>query len=504
MAFRTPTVEDLQGVASSLGYDLDATTAETIIQFSQGFSDSYRYLDSESDELPEREYPQRSYRWPEADENPYGAWYVLTEIEGKSTGPLQGKRIAIKDNIFIADIPMMNGAGFLEGFVPDFDATVVTRMLDAGASIAGKAVCEFLCVSGGSATASCGIVSNPRNPQFSAGGSSSGSAALVAAGIVDIALGCDQAGSIRIPSSWCGAYGMKPTHGLVPYTGILGMESTLDYVGPITANVADNALTLTVLAGNDGLDGRQRKVKVQTYTDALNLPIEGVRIGVLTEGFEHRLSEPDVDECVRNAAARFQELGAIVEPVSVPMHSDGVSIWSGVISDGLWQTLRFNGTAFHTDSVFSPAFGRAMEGWPRHLGQFPINALMFVLLGKFLERYDGRYYAKAKNLVRRLRGAYDVALEQYDLLLLPTTVLKAMRNPETQDEMTDEQVMGAAFYTIMNTCQFDITGHPAMSLPCGMRAGLPIGMMLVGRRFEEPTIYRAAHAFELSGDWRRA
>lgn len=504
MSFKPPTVADLQAAASSLGYELDAKTAETIVQFSQGFSDSYRYLDGESDELPERRYAERSYRRPEADENPYGAWYVLTDLKGKDIGPLHGKRIAIKDNIFVADVPMMNGAGFLEGFIPDIDATVVTRLLDAGAEIAGKAVCEFLCVSGGSATASSGIVSNPRNPQFSAGGSSSGSAALVAAGAVDMALGCDQAGSIRIPSSWCGTYGMKPTHGLVPYSGILGMESTLDYVGPITANVADNALMLEVLAGADELDGRQRNIRTHAYTDALGLPIEDLRIGVLTEGFGHPLSEADVDECVRGAAARFERLGAVVEEVSIPLHTHGVSIWSAVISDGLWQTLRCNGVAFNTESVFSPAFGRAMQGWQRHLGQFPINALMFVLLGKFLERYDGQYYAKAKNLVRRLRRAYDAALEQYDLLLLPTTVLKAMRNPEKQAEMTDDHVVGAAFNTVMNTCQFDITGHPAMSIPCGMRANLPIGMMMVGRHFDEPTIYRAAHALELCGDWRQA
>jgi amidase len=346
-------------------------------------------------------------------------------------------------------------------------------------------------------------VRNPHHPDYSAGGSSSGSAALVASGSVDLALGCDQAGSIRIPSSWCGAVGMKPTHGLVPYTGILGMEGMLDYVGPITANVPDNALLLQAIAGNDDLDYRQRNVQVHPYAQSLGEKITGLRIGILHEGFGHPLGEPDVDECVRAAAGRLATLGATVAEVSVPLHIDGVAIWGGVISDALWQTLWMNGTALNTDGVFSPSFNRAMEGWDRQLGRFPPNAQMLLLLGKYLERYRGRYTAKAKNLVRRLRRAYDQALEQYDLLLLPTTILKPVRNPAGTGVADTELLMTAAFNTVLNTCQFDISGHPALSLPCGLRAGLPVGMMLVGRHFHESTIYRAAHALEQSGDWRQ-
>lgn len=503
MKFQPPGVKHLREAAASLGFDLTEDTARTILPFTKGFSDSFIYLDSQTDELPPVKYPRRSHRMPQAGENPHGAWHVLTEIQGSGNGPLRGKRVAIKDNIFVAGVPLMNGAEFLQGFIPDFDATVVTRLLDAGADIRGKAVCEFLCVSGGSATASTGIVRNPFNPDFSAGGSSSGSAALVASGAVDMALGCDQAGSIRIPSSWCGTYGMKPTHGLVPYTGILGMESTLDYVGPITGNVADNALLLEVLAGPDNLDGRQRNVRVHRYSEALGGDVAALRIGILKEGFGQPQSEADVDECVRAGAARLAELGAVVQEVSVPMHLPGVAIWGGVISDGLRDTLHMNGQGCNVEGVFSPALTRAMHGWERNLDRFPINAQMLILLGKYLEQYRGRYYVRAKNLVRRLRRAYDTAFEQFNLLLLPTTVHKAIRNPRTQAELTPDQIMAAAFNTILNTCQFDITGHPAMSIPCGVRMGLPVGMMLVGRYFEEPLIYRAARAFEASGDWRK-
>ena len=410
--------------------------------------------------------------------------------------------MAVKDNIFVAGVPMMNGASILEGLVPDFDASVVTRLLQAGADIQGKAVCEFLCVSGGSATASTGIVHNPRNPEYSAGGSSSGSAALVGAGAVDMALGCDQAGSIRIPSSFCGTYGMKATHGLVPYTGIIGMEAMLDYVGPITANVADNALLLEVLAGEDGLDSRQRNLRLHHYTESLDRDIQGMRIGVLREGFSHPLSDPGVDQCVRRAADTLARLGAQVEEVSIPLHLQGVAIWGGVITDGLWETLRLNGQGYNVDTVYSPALHQAMQGWQSKLDRFPINVQMILLLARHLQQYHGGYYGKARNLVRRLRAAYDQALAGCDLLLLPTTVQKAARNPATQAELTPEQIISLAFNTILNTCQFDISGHPAMSIPCGLSDGLPVGMMLVGRHFDEPAIYRAAHAFERAGDWQ--
>ena len=212
------------------------------------------------DEKPAVKYPRDGGWRPSADENQLGAWYVKTSIKGKAAGKLAGRRVALKDNICLAGVPMMVGAAFLEGSVPDIDATIVTRILDEGGEIAGKAVCEYYCVSGGSHTSSTGPVQNPRKHGFTTGGSSSGSAALVAAGEVPMAIGGDQAGSIRIPASYCGIVGMKPTFGLVPYTGIGPLEITIDTAGPMTANVADNALLLEVIAGPDGLDARQHQV----------------------------------------------------------------------------------------------------------------------------------------------------------------------------------------------------------------------------------------------------
>jgi hypothetical protein len=269
MTFRLPDRDELQSLAAELGQALDNDAADALLSYFAPFREGFNYLEVEAASLPRVRYPERSFRFPQPDENPLGAWYVKTELQGADKGPLQGKRVAVKDSIFVADVPMMYGTAALEGFKPDFDATVVTRMLEAGADITGKAVCEYLCLHGGSVTASTGFVRNPHNPDYASGGSSSGSAALVASGAVDIALGTDQAGSVRIPSSWCGTVGMKATHGLVPYTGIPGMEAGVDHVGPITATVADNAAALQVLAGPDGLDGRQGEMPVHEYTQAL-------------------------------------------------------------------------------------------------------------------------------------------------------------------------------------------------------------------------------------------
>ena len=183
--------------------------------------------------------------------------------------------MALKDNVCLAGVPMMIGAGFLDGSVPDIDATIVTRILDAGGEIAGKAVCEYYCVSGGSHTSSTGPVHNPYKMGYSAGGSSSGSAVLVALGEVDMAIGGDQGGSIRMPSSFSGVYGMKPTHGLVPYTGIMPIEIYIDHTGPMTATVSDNALLLEVIAGPDGYDPRQYAPKVYPYTQLLEGGVRG-------------------------------------------------------------------------------------------------------------------------------------------------------------------------------------------------------------------------------------
>lgn len=502
MPFSHPTPAKLKSVGRKLGLEMSDAESREMADLLKPLLNAYDFLDAAPDALPVVRYPDRPYEFPVPEDNPHRAWYVRTSIKGAASGPLSGRTVAIKDVIFVAGVPMMSGASVLEGFVPDYDATVVTRLLDAGAEITGKAVCEYFCVSGASCTASTGHVDNPRKPGYSTGGSSSGCAALVAAGHVDLAVGSDQAGSVRAPGSWSGVYGMKATFGLVPFTGAISQEFCVDHLGPITASVADSALMLEVLAGHDGYDGRQQNLTIHKYTDALGKDVRGMKIGMVKEGFGQEHSDQAVDDCVRAAAARYKGMGATVAEVSIPEQQTGIAVWAGILIDGLWQTMRFAGLGFNYEGVYSPAQFAAMEHWLDRLGETPANVRLLTLAGKYLERYRGRYYFKAKNLGFRLRAAYDAALREYDLLLMPTTRRLPRPNPAPVDILSATELFANTMVNVENTCQTDVTGHPAMSIPCGMRDGLPIGMMLIGKRFDEPVIYRAAHAFEQSGDWK--
>ncbi len=278
MTFKLPNVDQLRSVGADIGMDITETYAQSVINFIAPFAEGYRTVVALADDLPPVKYPRTSGYRPEGDENKYGAWAVKINIKGAKNGRLVGKKVAVKDTNALAGVPLTNGASVLEGYVPEFDATIVTRLLDAGAEIVGKSVCEYFSFSGGAATSVTGPVHNPRAWGHTPGGSSTGSGALVAAGEVDMATGGDQAGSIRIPASLSGVVGIKPTFGLVPYTGIMGMDPTIDHAGPLTATVADNALFLEVLAGPDGLDARQNGAKVDTYSKAIGKSVKGLKI----------------------------------------------------------------------------------------------------------------------------------------------------------------------------------------------------------------------------------
>lgn len=502
MSVVVPTPDQLRDVAKQCGLSL---TEEDLVSFRgliAGAMKGYEYVAMAPDELPEVKYPRTPGYQPPREENMHNAWYRKTSIPGASEGKLKGKRIALKDNIFLAGVPMMNGSATLEGFVPDIDATIVTRMLDAGAEIAGKVHCETFCTSGGSHTAALGPVHNPHKMGYSAGGSSSGSGVVVALGDVDMAIGGDQGGSIRMPSSFCGIYGMKPTWGLVPYTGIMPNEMFIDHIGPMTASVADNALLLEVLAGDDGYDPRIKAPVVEEYTKALGGGVRGMKIGILKEGFEQADAEAAVNESVREAAKRFQALGCTVEEVSIPMHLDGPSIWTPIGVEGATQSMMYgDGFGLSRSDLYSLSLMEFHRGWRQKADLLSDQAKWFLLLGTYVNNmYGPRYYGKAVNISRRLKAAYDSVLSSYNLLLMPTTPMKATQMPDKDSSRQTYVNRATEMYT--NCAPFNLTHHPAMSIPCGMVDGLPVGMMLVGRHFDEMTIYRAAHAFEQSIDWR--
>lgn len=501
MPVRAPSLEQLSEIALEYGLDLTDQDLESF----RGLMSPILQSCGRLDQLPEPALPVRYPRLPglrpAAEENPLNAWYWKCSIRGADEGLLQGKKVAIKDNVCVAGVPMMNGSSALEGYVPEFDATIVTRILDAGGEILGKAVCEHLCFSGSSFTSDTGPVHNPHNPEYSAGGSSSGSAALVAAGEVDMAIGGDQGGSIRIPSSWCGTYGLKPTYGLVPYTGVFPIELTLDHTGPIAATVSDVALLLDAIAGEDGLDPRQGRGRADRYVEAISRPAGGFRIGVVREGFGWPgLSEPDVDDAVREAARRFDSAGVRVTEVSVPMHLDGIHVWNPIATEGATM-LMVRGNAMgtnwkgHYSTSLLDAFAR---GRLTRADDLSDTVKLVILAGQYLQdAYHGRYYAKAQNLARTLSAAYDDALRDVDLLVMPTIPMKATRLPGP--DASREERVARALEMIPNTCPFDVTGHPAMNVPCAMSGGLPVGMMLIGRHWDDATVLGAARVFEETG-----
>ena len=502
MTVQRPTLSQMQDVVTELGMSMSDARITEFMEVMQGTLDAYDVVDSLPDYLPPVLYPRTSGYRPTSEENPMNAWYVKTEIKGAPRGPLLGRSVALKDNVCLAGVPMMNGAATLKGYTPDLDATVVTRLLDAGATIAGKAHCEYFCLSGGSHTNATGPVHNPHKHGYSAGGSSSGSGALVGAGQIDMAIGGDQGGSIRMPASFCGCYGMKPTHGLVPYTGIMPIENTIDHTGPMTQNVMDNALMLEVIAGADGLDPRQYDVKTDRYTAAVGRGVSGLRIGVIKEGYEQPGAENDVNEKVRAAAEILRGLGATVDEISVPWHNLGTAIWTPIALEGLTQQMMLgNGMGTGWEGLYTTSLLEYHSNWRTRADELSDTLKISMLIGQYhLKHTRGRYYAKAQNLSRQLREEFNKVFAAYDLLLTPTTAMKAPPIPPADASL--ELWCQRGFEMITNTAPFDVTGHPAMSVPCGMSDGLPVGLQIIGRRYDESTIYRAAAAFEQAGDWR--
>jgi amidase len=442
---------------------------------------------------------RRAGRAPAAEENALGGWAWISDIPPTGDGRLAGRRIAVKDVVAVAGQPLFNGSPVMAGHVSDADATVVTRILEAGGTIAGKAMCEAFCISGGSHTSYPQPARNPHDPSRWAGGSSSGCAVLIASGAVDMAVGCDQGGSIREPSSWSGVVGLKPTYGLVPYTGIASMDYTLDHAGPMAASVHDAALLLDAIAGPDGVDGRQAGVEPPPdgFVSALTGDCAGLRVGVVREGFAWPdASEPQVDEAVRAAAERLALLGAEVDEVSVPLHRDGARIFAAVVAEGVWTTMfchegQGRGGPGRLDVAMSEFYARARRESGDLLAP---HVKLAALLGHHLVRgCGGRHYALGHNLRPVLRAAYDDALTRADILLMPTTPQRATLFDPARS-LADDLFLSANM--IQNTCPFNLTGHPALSVPCGPAGELPMGMTLIGRHGADATLLRAADAFE--------
>nr|QDL89723.1 Amidase [Sym plasmid]QDL89738.1 Amidase [Sym plasmid] len=498
MPISPPDLSVLTAISDYYGLGLTPSELELTYQAPvRGLLESWSVVeDLYSSEAPQT--PKREWVRPTEQENPLNAWAVQSSIQTKLEGPLAGRTIAIKDNTAVAGIPMANGSDFLDGYIPARDATVVSRLLGAGATIAGKAVCEYLCFSGASITPISGPVKNPWNLAFSAGGSSSGSGALVAGGAVDIAMGGDQGGSVRIPASSCGIVGHKPTWGLVPYTGAFPIEQSLDHLGPMTRTVADAALVLSVIAGRDGLDPRQpNDLAVQDYLGALQLSAEGLRVGVVREGFGRADSEIVVDEIVHNAVATLRQLGMTVTEVSIPLHAKTLDLWNVIAVEGATSQMIDNfGYGLNWKGLYDPDVMRYYGERLKTLGsKFPPHIRNALLAGRFaLQTSHGQHYAMARNLVPKFMAAYDAALAQCDVLIMPTLPMRPKRIADSV--LNANSIISDTLQMLGNTAAFDITGHPACTVPAGLADGIPVGMMIVGRQFDDAMVLRVANAFE--------
>jgi amidase len=315
-------------------------------------------------------------------------------------------------------------------------------------------------------------------------------------------IGGDQGGSIRIPASWCGVVGLKPTHSLVPYTGIVGIDPTFDHAGPMARTVADVALLLEVIAGKDPMDPRQYEVPVQPYTQTLGKDIRGLRLGVVREGFGTPVSEADVDAKVREAITALQELGAPAQDVSIPAHREAGGITWALITEGMAALVYGNGVGHHWKGLYNVSFANALgKSLQAQAQDLPPQVKFVVMMGTYLNRaYHGRLYAKAQNQRRALRAAYDQVLEQVDVLVMPTTPNKAHKHDPKRGL---QEFIQHGWNMLGNTAPFDMTGHPSLSVPCGLSHGLPVGLMLTGRHFDDATLLRVAHAFEQQMPWEK-
>ncbi|RDW84803.1 hypothetical protein BP6252_02393 [Coleophoma cylindrospora] len=528
------TTEDVHKQASKMGvtmkpaevedYQKLLSEANTVFERLMSMPDYHLPVDTER-------FPRQNIKLPTADENKLGvAWAHTFSVGGAEKNPsglLAGKTFCLKDNICVAGVPQVNGSDMIEPWVPKADATVVTRILEAGGEIIGTATCENMSYSLMSHTSSTGIIHNPYGEGYSAGGSSSGVGALVGSpeNYVDMGVGADQGGSIRIPSAMSGCVGLKATHGLIPYTGIVTSEAIMDHVGPICKNVMDVAVLLEVIAGRDGVDdravGAQRHGEIpyssnlQTWFESSSQPtaglskvLSGMKIALIKESYETPLMFPSMREKFLSSAYRLRELGAEVTEISVPAHDTARDVWMGIrrLGGSLSLTGKASGRRQYCLTPFlEKMLPMTQEKWEKTHA----NLKSTIINGSFaLEKYP-TLYAKCLNMQIQLSREFESLLSQYTLLLTPSLCRTAPKLlPRSLPVYEKSQSEGGIS---INTSQFDLTGHPALTLPIGLMPDmggddetvkLPVGMQMIGPLHGEERILKVAYAYEKNWDWK--
>src|SRR5881296_3068757 len=417
---------------------------------------------------------------------------------GTPRGPLDGVPVAVKDVLCTRGIRTTCGSKILERFVPPYDATAVARLLEAGAVLLGKLNMDEFAM--GSSTENSGFFTtrNPWDLSRVPGGSSGGSAAAVAADLAAAALGTDTGGSIRQPAAFCGDVGLKPTYGRVSRYGLVAFASSLDQIGPLTKDVEDAALVLRAVAGHDPMDSTSVDVPVPDYRAELGRGVEGLRIGIPAEYFIEGL-EPEVEAAVRVAVRVLEKLGARSQPVSLPHTEYGLAAYYLIApAEASSNLARYDGVKY---GLRAPRARDLIEMYSKtRAAGFGAEVKRRVMLGTYAlsAGYYDAYYGKAQQARTLIIRDFERAYGEFDLLVSPTSPTTAFRLGEkTADPLT-------MYLSDIFTISVNLAGLPALALPCGFDgAGLPIGLQVIGRPFDEATVLRIGHAYEQATAWHR-
>ena len=414
-----------------------------------------------------------------------------------SAGPLCGIPFVHKD-IFCTDgVRTSCASKMLDNFVAPYDATVVSKLSDAGMVCLGKANMDEFAMGSSNENSFYGPVKNPWNTECVPGGSSGGSAALVAAGLAPAATGTDTGGSIRQPAAFCGITGIKPTYGRVSRYGMIAFASSLDQGGPMARTAEDCALMLQAMAGFDERDSTSVEREVEDYSATLGDSIEGLRIGLPKEYFGEGL-DPAIAETVRKAIAELENLGAVVKEISLPKQSLGIPAYYIVAPAEASSNLsRFDGVRFghrcEAPENLEDLYKRSRaEGFGEEV-QRRIMVGAYVLSAGY---YDA-YYLKAQKIRRLIRDEFLEAFNEVDVIAGPTTPSTAFG----LGAKTDDPV--AMYLNDIYTITANLAGVPGMSLPCGFVNDMPVGLQLISGYFTEARLLNVAHRYQQVTDWHR-
>ena len=411
-------------------------------------------------------------------------------------GPLDGIPLAVKDVFCTRGVETTCGSKILKGFVPPYDATVIAKLRSAGSVILGKLNMDEFAM--GSSTENSGFFTtrNPWDLSRVPGGSSGGSAAAVAADLAAATLGTDTGGSIRQPAAFCGTVGFKPTYGRVSRYGLIAFASSLDQVGPFAKDVADAALLLQTIAGHDPMDSTSATIPVPNYADALRLDVKGLRVGIPTEYFIDGL-DPEVEAAVRAAIAALKDLGAKTESVSLPHTEYGLAAYYVIApAEASSNLARYDGVKY---GLRVPGARDLIDMYSRTRGAgFGAEVKRRVMLGTYAlsAGYYDAYYGKAQRVRTLVLRDFQRAFERVDVIVAPTTPGVAFKMGEREDPL--QMYLNDVF-----TIPVNLAGLPGLSMPAGFtQTGLPIGLQIIGKAFDEATLLRVAKAYEATTPWR--